>query len=263
MYRIAAVCVCLLAFVTGVQAAVQGKEVSYREGDTVLKGYMAWDDDVKGKRPGVLVVHEWWGHNDYARDRARMLASLGYTALAVDMYGDGKTAAHPDDAKKFSSAVGGNLSLAKARFVAALNVLTSHQTVDASKTAAIGYCFGGGMVLQMARQGVDLDGVVSFHGSLGTGSPAQPGAVKAQVLVYNGAMDPFVNPEQIGAFNQEMAAAGVTYSFVNLPGAKHSFTRPGADEVGKKFGLPLAYNKAADEKSWQGMQAFFKELFAD
>jgi dienelactone hydrolase len=261
MKHFMAICLSLLAFATSAQAAIQGKEVSYREGDTVLKGYLAWDDSIQGKRPGVLVVHEWWGHNDYARSRAKQLAGLGYTALAVDMYGDGKVAAHPDDAKKFSSAVGGNLPLAKARFLAALKVLTSHKTVDASKTAGIGYCFGGGMVLQMARQGVDLDGVVSFHGSLGTGSPAQPGVVKAKVLVYNGAADPFVNPEQIAAFNQEMASAGVSYTFVNLPNAKHSFTRPGADEVGKKFGLPLAYNKAADEKSWLGMQRFFDEIF--
>ena len=253
--------IALLFLTTTSYGAVKSEDISYKEGKTVLKGYLAYDDAIKGKRPGVLVVHEWWGHNDYARKRARMLARLGYTALAVDMYGDGKTANHPEDAKKFSNAVGSNLPLAKARFLAALKVLQGHNTVATDKTAAIGYCFGGGMVLQMARQGIDLDGVVSFHGSVATKTPAQPGKVKAKILVFNGANDSFVSPQQIAAFNQEMSAAGVTYSFVNLGGAKHSFTNPEADEFARKFKMPIAYNKAADDKSWQGMQTFFKEIF--
>lgn len=244
-----------------VQAEVKTQEVTYKDNGTELKGYLAYDDAVQGKRPGVLVVHEWWGHNPYARKRARMLAKLGYTALAVDMYGDGKTADHPDDAGKFAKAVGGNLPLAKARFLAALNLLTAHDTVAKDKTAAIGYCFGGGMVLQMARQGIDLDGVVSFHGSVATSTPAEKGKVKARVLVYNGADDPFVTAEQITAFKKEMADAAVDYEFVNIPGAKHSFTNPDADGFAKKFNMPLAYNKRADEQSWQGMQAFFNKIF--
>lgn len=244
-----------------VQAEVKTQEVTYKDNGTELKGYLAYDDAVQGKRPGILVVHEWWGHNAYARKRARLLAELGYTALAIDMYGDGKTADHPEDAGKFAKAVGGNLPLAKARFLAALNLLTAQDTVAKDKTAAIGYCFGGGMVLQMARQGIDLDGVVSFHGSVASSTPAEKGKVKARVLVYNGADDPFVTAEQIMAFKQEMADAGVDYEFVNLAGAKHSFTNPEADSFAKKFNMPLAYNKDADEQSWQGMQAFFKKIF--
>lgn len=252
----------LLGLLAGVaQAAVRTQTVDYRSGDTVMKGYLAWDDAVKGKRPGVLVVHEWWGHNDYARKRARMLAGLGYVALAVDMYGDGKTAAHPKDAGAFSSAVMQNMPVAQKRFEAAMAVLKARDDVDPHKIAAIGYCFGGGVVLAMARRGVDLKGVVSFHGSLGAGAPAQKGIVKARVLVYNGAEDPFTKPEAIKEFKREMTAADVSFTFVNLAGAKHSFSNPDADKYGKEFGLPLAYNKAADEKSWQGMQAFFKKIF--
>jgi len=236
--------------------------VSYREGDTLLKGMLAYDDAIEGARPGVLVVHEWWGQNDYARKRAKMLAELGYTALAVDMYGEGKTADHPKDAGAFSSAVGGNLPLAKARFDAALEVLRKDPTVDKDRIAAIGYCFGGGIVLNMARLGEDIDGVVSFHGSLGTKSPAKKGDVKAAVRVFNGADDPFTKPEQITAFKQEMENAGVDYKFVNYPGAKHSFTNPDADQYGKEFDLPLAYNEHADKDSWKQMQAFFKEIFS-
>jgi len=243
------------------RAEVITEEVSYRQGDTVMKGLLAYDNSIKEKRPGVLVVHEWWGHNSFARQRAKMLAELGYTALAVDMYGNGKTADHPDDAAKFSGAVGGNLPLAKQRFESAMDVLKQHQTVQHDKLAAIGYCFGGGIVLQMARQGLDLDGVVSFHGSLATKSPAEKGQVKARVRAFNGADDPFVTAEQISAFKTEMSDAGVDFQFVNYPGTKHSFTNKDADTFAKRFNLPLAYNKKADEDSWQQMQGFFKEIF--
>jgi dienelactone hydrolase len=158
----------VLACATTPQTVVQSQEVTYRAGDTVLKGYLAYDDSIQGRRPGILVVHEWWGHNAYARKRARMLAELGYTALAVDMYGEGKQAAHPGDAGKFASEVKQNLPLAKERFMAAMELLKQQPTVDSTHIAAIGYCFGGGIVLEMARAGLDLDGVVSFHGSLGT-----------------------------------------------------------------------------------------------
>jgi dienelactone hydrolase len=251
----------VLACATTPQTRVDSQEVQYRSGNTVLKGYLAYDDSIRGRRPGILVVHEWWGHNAYARKRAQMLAELGYTALAVDMYGEGKQAAHPGDAGKFSSEVKKNLPLAKARFLAALELLQQHPTVDPTHTAAIGYCFGGGIVLEMARAGLDLDGVVSFHGSLGTASPAMPGVVKAKVLVLNGADDPFVKPEHIIRFKQEMKAAGVSYRFINYPGVKHSFTNRDADSFGERFGLPLAYSPEADERSWQAMQDFFDELF--
>ena len=243
-------------------AEVVTKEISYREGDTVMQGMLAWDDAVSGKRPGVLVVHEWWGQNDYARQRARMLAELGYTALAVDMYGDGRTAEHPDDAGKFAGAVGGNMPVARARFDAALATLRAQPTVDADDVAAIGYCFGGGIVLNMARLGTDIDGVVSYHGSLATDNPAGEGDIKTHVLVFNGADDPMVTAEHIAAFKKEMEAAGADYTFVNYPGAVHSFTNPGATAVGEKFGLPLAYDEEADRDSWAKTQAFFTEIFA-
>lgn len=243
-----------------VQAAVIGEEVSYQAGDTTMQGYLVRDDAIQGKRPGILVVHEWWGHNAYARHRAEMLAGLGYTALAVDMYGEGQTAAHPDDAGKFSGTVRKNLPLMKARFDAARHFLNEQPSVDPKKNAAIGYCFGGSVVLEMARMGEDLDGVVSFHGSLGGLGPVSD-TVKTKILVANGADDPFVTQEQIDTFKHDMDAAGADYRFINYPGAKHSFTNPDADRYGKEFGLPLAYNADADAASWQAMQDFFKTLF--
>jgi len=243
------------------EAKVVGKVVHYEGGDTKLTGYLAYDTNFKGKRPGVLVVHEWWGQNAYARKRAKMLAKLGYVAFALDMYGNGKTATHPDDAGKFARMISTNMPIAKARFLAALDQLKASPLTEKDKIAAIGYCFGGGIVLQMARQGIDIKGVVSFHGSLATSSPAQPGTVKAKVLVFNGEADPFTSKEQIAAFKQEMDKAGVDYQFVNYPGAKHSFTNPEATALGKKFNLPLAYNAKADKDSWAKMQAFFKSLF--
>ena len=251
-----------LAICLPVSAEVVTEELTYRQGDTVMHGMLAYDNAVSGKRPGILVVHEWWGQNDYPRDRARMLAALGYTALAVDMYGEGRTATHPDDAGKFAGAVGGNLPLARARFEAALEALRAQPTVAADDIAAIGYCFGGGVVINMARLGTDIDGVVSYHGSLATSQPAASGAVKTRVLVFNGADDPLVKAEQIEAFKQEMDAAGADYTFINYPGAVHGFTNPGADAKGKEFGLPLAYDAEADKDSWTRTQAFFKEIFS-
>lgn len=255
--------ICLLCWAVGpVQAAIVGEEVSYRTDSTEMRGYLAYDDAIKGARPAVLVVHEWWGHNDYARKRAEMLASMGYVALAVDMYGDGKLADHPDDAMKFMQAAVSNKEEAQARFVSALELLKSHARSDSEKVAAIGYCFGGAVVLNMARAGMDLDAVVSFHGSIDPmGNPAQPGKVLAKVAVFNGEQDPMVKPESIAAFKQEMSAAKVDYQFVNYPGALHSFTNPAADEFGQRFEMPLAYNKAADEASWQAMSELFDEVF--
>jgi len=252
---------CLLFSLDAVAAIVQ-KEISYQQDGTVMKGFLAYDDTFSDKRPGVLVVHEWWGHNAYARKRAVMLAELGYTALAVDMYGDGKIADHPKDAGKFSSAIGGNLPLANARFKAAITTLKKQSMVEADDIAAVGYCFGGGILLNMARMGIDIDGVVSFHGSVATSSPASKGDIKTRIRVFNGADDPFVKAEQITAFKQEMEKAGADYQFVNYPGAKHSFTNPGSTVMGKKFGLPLEYNEKADRDSWQQTQAFFKEIFS-
>jgi len=243
--------------------AVVGEPVSYTAGgDTVFKGYLAYDDNIAGKRPGILVVHEWWGQNEYARQRARMLAELGYTALAVDMYGEGRVAEHPGDAAKFAEEVRKNMPQATKRFKAAMHVLQDHPTVDPDHIAAIGYCFGGGIVLEMAREGLDLDAVVSFHGSLATEHPAEPGKVKARILVCNGEADKLTTPEQITAFKKEMQYADVDYKFISYPNAKHSFTNPAADIYAKKFKMDvIGYNPEADHKSWEDMKVFLKETF--
>lgn len=243
------------------QAAVVGKEVSYRAGEVELHGYLAFDDALAIKRPGILVVHEWWGHNAYVRQRAEMLAAAGYVALAVDMYGDGRQAAHPDEAGKFAAEVRGNLPLARQRFQAGLETLRSYPLTDSEKIAAIGYCFGGGVVLQMARDGADLKGVVSFHGALESDSPAKTGAVRAEIMVFNGGADKFVPLEAIKAFTAEMIAAEASFTFRSLPGAMHSFTNPEADELGRKFKLPLAYQQKADRESWREMLDFFSRIF--
>jgi len=243
-------------------AAIVGEPLVYKSGDFTMQGYLAYDDTISGKRPGILVVHEWWGQNEYARERARKLAELGYTALAVDMYGDGKQAEHPDEAGKFAAEVRQNMPAATQRFRAAMLLLQKHPTVDAEHIAAIGYCFGGGVVLEMARQGLDLDAVVTFHGSLATASPAEPGKIKARILVCHGADDKLVPPDQVEAFLREMKAAGVDYTFLSYPGAKHSFTNPGADIYAEKFNIPVGYNAEADKRSWQDMQDFLKDTFA-
>lgn len=240
---------------------IEGKPVKYTAGGVTMKGYLAYDESIAGRRPGVLVVHEWWGHNEYTRKRARMLAELGYTALAVDMYGEGKQADHPEDAMKFSSEVMKNFPEAEARFEAAMKFLRKQPSVDPKQIAAVGYCFGGGVVLNMARQGLDLKGVASFHGSLAAVKPAKQGRVKAKIRVYNGADDKFISQEAIDAFMDEMMAAKVDFQFVSYAGAVHAFTNPDATELGKKFGLPLAYNADADGKSWEDMTTFLKEIF--
>jgi len=245
----------------GTAPKIKGKTVEYTADGVTLKGYLAYDEHVKGKRPGVLVVHEWWGLNDYARKRAQMLAGLGYTALAVDMYGNGKTATHPDDAGKFSSETMKNFDAAKARFLAAEDFLKKQPTVDPERIAAIGYCFGGGVVLNMARQGSDLRGVASFHGSLAAVRPAAPGAIKAEIRVYTGADDKFVPSEAVEGFKKEMEAAGADVKIISYPGAVHSFTNPDATALGKKFNLPLAYNANADKDSWNDMKKFLAEIF--
>ena len=245
-----------------VHAEIQTRQISYQADGATMSGYLAWDDALEGKRPGVLVVHEWWGHNDYAQRRARDLAKLGYVGFALDMYGDGKLAEHPDDAGKFMQAVVSNFAGMKARFEAAQQQLLKQDSVDPDRVAAIGYCFGGGVVLNMARAGAPLKGVVSFHGSLGpVGGPAE--SVKVPILAMNGAADPFVKPEAIEAFRKEMDAAGADYTFVNFPDVMHSFTNPGATAVGEKFGLPLKYDADADAASWKAMQEFLDRVFTD
>jgi dienelactone hydrolase len=252
-------CAVFLATLSGVAvSAVKGEEVSYSDGSTTLKGYLAYDDATTAKRPGVLVVHEWWGHNEYARKRARMLAEMGYLALAVDMYGDGKTADHPKDAGAFAKGVGKD---ARPRFEAAMAVLERHPLYADGQIAALGYCFGGSQVLNMARKGLPLKGVVSYHGSLATKRPAEPGAVKARVAVFTGAADPMIPAEQGAGFEEEMERAGVDYFLVSYPGVKHSFTNPEADDFARRFDMPLGYDPQADQDSWAKTEVFLGELF--
>jgi dienelactone hydrolase len=240
---------------------IRGEEVEYTADNVVLKSYLAYDNNIKGKRPGILVVHEWWGQNEYVRKRARMLAELGYTALAVDMYGEGKQAEHPDDARKYASEIFENMDLGRKRFTAALEFLRQGETVNPERIAAIGYCFGGSVVLQMARSGVDIHGVVSFHGGLSTREPARPGAIKAKILVYHGADDEFVPPDQVAKFREEMLNAKADFQIISYAGAKHSFTNPDADLYAKKFTIPVGYNAEADRNSWADMERFFKAIF--
>ncbi|MBC3349531.1 MULTISPECIES: dienelactone hydrolase family protein [Pseudomonas] len=262
MHRLLAVV--LLAFSAASHAAIQTQEIPYTSADgTKLIGYYAYDDAVKGPRPGVVVVHEWWGLNDYSKRRARDLAGLGYSALAIDMYGDGKNTEHPKDAMAFMQAALKDGKAASARFQAGLDLLKKQPHTDPDKIAAIGYCFGGKVVLDAARQGVALAGVVSFHGALVTNTPATPGSVKARILVEHGALDSMVTPDNVTAFKSEMDKAGADYKFVNLEGAKHGFSNPDADRLshGEHGGPDIGYNKEADEKSWADMQKFFKKIF--
>jgi len=246
---------CVITLIaTGAQAAVKLEPVEYKQGDTVLKGQLAYDDAVKDKRPGVIVVHEWWGLNDYAKKRARMLAEAGYVALAVDMFGDGKTTEHPDEAGAWASAVASNAETGKERFMAGYNLLKSNPHVDPAHISAIGYCFGGGVVLRAALSGADLDAVASFHGSLPT-DPAT-GKVTAHILACCGAADPFVGPDTRAAFEKVLTDAEADWELILYANAKHSFTNPDAD----KRGIPaLAYNENADRRSWQTLLNFLAE----
>lgn len=245
------------AFAAPSEAAIQTESVTYGSGETELHGFIIYDDASQAVRPGILVVHEWWGLNQYAKKRAEMLAGKGYVAFAVDMYGEGKTTEHPQEAMEWSGAV--NDALRMDRFQAALDLLRNHKYVDKTRIAAIGYCFGGGVVLRLAGAGADLRGVVSFHGALPT-SEIEPGTVKAKILVCHGAEDPFTEPGQVEKFQEVFTKAGADWEFITFAGAKHSFTVEGAE----KRGIPgLEYNAAADRRSWTAMLSFFDEVFAN
>lgn len=239
-------------------AAVVGKDVSYKAGDTVMKGFLAYDDAIKGKRAGVLVVPEWWGANDYARKRARMLASEGYVALVVDMYGNGQIASNPQEAGGLAGNVNRNPPLAYARVDAARAFLDKQPNVKKGQTAALGYCFGGGVVLNMARAGMPLKAVVSYHGVLATDMSVKPGDIKAKLRVFHGEADPIVPPETVDAFKTEMDNAKADYMFVAYPGVKHTFTNREADSYAAQFGMPLKYDAAADADSWARTLEFLK-----
>ena len=242
----------------GVQAEVITKTVQYRDGNTVLEGYLAYDDSIQGKRPGVLVVHEWWGLNTFTMKRAEEIARLGYIAFAVDMYGAGLKTSDPQIATKLSGTYRNDRKLMRERAVAGLDVLINNPLVASGKIAAIGYCFGGTTVLELARGHAPVVGVVSFHGGLDTPAPAETKDVKAKVLVLHGADDPFATKEQINAFMDEMIKSGADWQMIFYGGAVHSFTNPEADKFAIKG---IAYNEKADKRSWGAMRQFLDELF--
>lgn len=239
-------------------AEIRTETVEYMEGDAVLEGYLAYDDSVVGRRPGVVVVHEWYGLNDYAKRRARMVAGLGYVAFAADIYGKGKRAKDSEEAAALSAPFRKDRGLMRARASAALKKLQGYDFVDPARTAAIGYCFGGTTVLELARSGADVGGVVSFHGGLDTPNPGDARNIRGSVLALHGAADPFVGPEQAEAFRREMSDAGVDWQMVYYGGAMHSFTNPASDSDSSDG---TAYNERADRRSWEAMKAFLKEVF--
>lgn len=247
----------------GDTSSVIGEELTYEADGKTLKGYLAYNTETDQPRPGILVVHEWWGHNEYVRERARMLAELGYTALALDMYGEGKNTEHPKEAGEFSAQALKDLKGARARFEAAAELLRDHKTTDADLIGAIGYCFGGGVALNMARMGSDLDAVVSFHGSLDPKKKAKKGAIKAEILVLTGEADPMVPAKSVEAFKKEMKQAKADVEVVSYPGVVHAFTNPDATELGKKYDLPIKYDAQADKDSWERMKAHLAETFAE
>jgi len=241
--------------------AIKEDSVTYTLDGKTFKGYVVFDSNKQDKRPGVLVVHEWWGLNDYSRSRARQLAELGYIAMAVDMYGDGKTADDPQTAQELATPFYKDPQLAKTRLDAALNKLKEYKQVDTANIAAIGYCYGGFVVLNAAKLGADLKGVVSFHGNL-SGVPVNKQLLKAKILVCHGAADQFVKQTEVDAFKHSMDSAGVDYTFKAYPNATHAFTNPAATEKGKKFNMPIEYNAAADTASWNDMKDFLNRIFS-
>jgi dienelactone hydrolase len=241
---------------SGQEREIKSEVVEYRHGEVALQGYLAWDPAATGKRPGVMVIHEWKGHGDYVRRRADMLARLGYIAFAADMYGKGVFAKDHEEAGKLAGAFFTDRKLMRDRAQAGLDVLKKHPMCDASRVAAMGYCFGGTTSIEMARGGLDVRGVASFHGMLATPEPAKE--IKARVIVFHGAADKFVPADQVKAFEDEMKAAKANYELVSYEGAVHSFT---VKEAGDDPSKGMAYHADADKKSWEALQKFLKEIF--
>ena len=240
--------------------AIKGDTVSYADGALKLIGYVAFDSASTAKRPVVLVVPEWWGIGEYVKGRAKQLAELGYLAIAVDMYGDGTEAQDPEAAGKMAMPFYKDPQMGKKRFDAALAKIKTYPQADTSKIAAIGYCFGGAMVLNAAKLGDNLAGVVSFHGNL-AGVPADKALLKAKILICHGEADQFVSKEEVAGFKKQMDSIGAVYTFKSYPNATHAFTNPEATEKGKKFKMPIEYNEAADKASWADMNTFFATIF--
>lgn len=240
---------------------IESRTVTYEAGGAELASYVAWNAAQDGPRPGIVVFGEWWGLNDYHKRRARQLAELGYVAMAADLFGGGKVAADADEAGRLMNGLFADMAATSARVRAAIEQLQQQPGVDPARLGAMGYCLGGAMALHAARLGIDLAGVVSFHGSLGRTHAAKPGDVKARVLVCHGEDDAFVSAEEQAGFRKEMDELAADYKFIAYPGAKHGFTNPDATENGRKYNLPLEYNESVDRESWQEMKSFWNEVF--
>lgn len=259
--RITNLVLALILLLAGMaHAKIVTRPVSYTQGGTALQGYLAYDDAISGKAPGVLVVHEWWGLNDYARERAEKLAHLGYVAFAVDMYGKGKATKHPEQAAEWMKEVNSNMDKWQERALAGLEVLKQQPQVDPHRIAAIGYCFGGATVQVLAYSGVDLKGIVSFHGSLVPPSAEQAKQTKAKLLICHGAQDPMNSPDALSAYITALNASTIDWQLVAFGNTRHGFTNPEADSYGMSA---VAYNPSSDRHSWHYMQSFFKEIFSN
>jgi dienelactone hydrolase len=238
---------------------IKEEKVTYKVGNTVFKGVVCYDENLKGKRPAVLVVHEWWGLTDYPIMRAKMLAELGYIAMAVDMFGNGKIAANPTEAQAYTKPFYADPQLAKTRLDAALAKLKTFKETDPANILAIGYCFGGSIVLNAARLGDNFKGVVTFHGGL-AGAPADKKLLKTRILVCQGGIDKFVTEKEVATFKHQMDSIHANYKVIVYANATHAFTNPDATAIGKKFHMPIEYNKKADKDSWNDMKMFFNTI---
>jgi dienelactone hydrolase len=258
-------CIVMLSFASLAKSGtlppnIKEENVTYSVNGVTYKGFVAYDDNIKGKRPGILVVPEWWGLNDYPKMRARKLAELGYIALAVDVFGDGKVANTPTEAQEFTTPFYKDPTLAKPRLDAALAKLKEYKQTDPENIASIGYCFGGNVALNYAKLGADLKGVVSFHGGMG-GVPVDKKLMKAKVLVCQGGSDKFVSQKDVDKFKHQLDSIGADNTVKVYANATHAFTNPDATATGKKFNMPIEYNQQADIDSWNDMKMFFSKIF--
>lgn len=258
MRTMMAAALCTLAMTANAHAAIREEPVTYQDGTTTMKGFVVYDDAVQGKRPGIVMVPEWWGITKHIHNEAQKFAQQGYTAFIADMYGDGKAADTPKDAGALATSVMKDPKVMEARFNAARTQLAGHPMVDPTRIGAVGYCFGGAVVLNMVRASADLDAVAGFHASLGLNTPAPaPGTVKAKILILNGADDPFVKREEYEVLKKDLDAAKAEYRVIEYPGAVHAFTNPEATELGQKFNLPLRYDAQVDRGAKAEALKFF------
>ncbi len=258
MKKIILIIIMMLFIGVAAEAKLISDAVTYEHEGTILEGYLSYDDTLEGKLPGILVVHEWWGLNDFVRSRVDKLAELGYVAFALDMYGKGIFTKDPSEAKELAGHLRGK-PIMRQRALAGLNILKNNDRVDISRIAAIGYCFGGTTVLELAYSGADIAGVVSFHGGLTAAKPEDYSRIRAKILICHGAEDTFISPDEIKAFHEGMRQSNADWQMISFGGAVHSFTNPEAGQSGIQG---VAYHPKADERSWKYMQIFFKEIFS-